>query len=473
MLDGSDLRMQWGHLALRRIIKNKIQDVELLGKAAKEKRDDTLKAMEIRRSEQDRTGDYGSEYIGYKAFESADHYVARQQVTARCSSLKIQNQAVVNRLFSMTKQVLMRKVRDAVMQKTEMVGGERFPSITYFLGAQLLDSGNVRLWANSTDDYDFRNSTADAFDGLPGMPPWDQAIFGSFASHLTDSYDTYSVEVKDVTAEMVDFRDRNGKAAMITKLVKQNLIAIPSLHIDIIKDVRVSRNATHDNTEALVLDLSNASTANEVIHQGLQGEGRTHLCEAFDVKNLERCGYCQEYGHHATICTSLPRCGNCANQHSPKVCRSSYIKCVLCEEPHRNGSGQCREKMAGRVDKLNARFPMENCPSPGAVASKEREGATPTLDSPKTDLSAPQIEQSDTMKESPSKTDCIPAQSTFSYALTPSAQQLQDKYPAIEAALQFDMSNLERGTCLKLHETDIPMKPAQPALLVRGEDEIC
>ena len=433
-----------------RKIKYKIQDVELQCKAAEKKRDDTLKAMEVRRSEQDRIGDYGSEYIGYNVFESTHYCFARQEDTARYSSLKIQDQAVVNRLFNMTAKVLMRKVREAVMQKTELVGGEKFPSITCFLGAQLLDSGNVRLWANSTDDYDFSNFKTDAFDGLSGMPPWDQAIFGSFTSHLTEPYNTYSVEVKDVTAEVVKLQDRKGKAAVITKLVTQNSTAIPSLHLDIFKDVRVSRNTTHDNTEALVLDLSSAATAKEVVRQGLLWEGRTHLCKAFDVTNLDRCGYCQEYGHYATICTSLPRCGNCADQHSTKVCRSSYIKCVLCEEPHRDCSGQCQGKKARRVDMLNARFPSEYCLSPSVVPPREGEGAIPTLNPPKTDLSAPQIEQSDTMKEVPSNSGAKPAQSTFSFALTPSAQQLQDKFPAIEAALEFDMSIQETGTCSKL-----------------------
>ena len=418
-----------------RKIKHEIQDVELQCKAAKKKRDDTLKAMKIRRSEQDRTGDYGGGYIGYSVIESAHYHFARQEVTARYSTLRIQDQAVVNRLFNMTAMVLERKVTEAVRQNIDSVGGEMFPSITYFQGAELLNSGNVRLWANSTDDYAFGNSKTDAFDGLSGMPPWDQAIFGSFASHLTEPYETCSVEVEDVTVEMVEFQDRKGKAAVITKFVTQNLTTIPSLHIDIIKDVRVFRDTTNDNTQALVLDLSNAATAKEVIQQGLQWEGRTHICRAFDVRFLDRCGYCQEYGHHANICTILPRCGNCADQHSTKVCTSSYSKCVSCEELHRTGSAHCRGKEARRVDKLYARFPLEDCPSAGGVPSNEQEAATPTVDCPKTDLPTPQPGQSDTMKEDLSNSGSRPARCTFSFALTPSAQQLQDRFPAMEADL--------------------------------------
>ena len=418
-----------------RKIKNEIQDVELQCKAAKKKRHDTLKAMEIRRSEQDRTGDYGGEFVGYNVSESAQFHFARQEVTARYSTLRIQDQAVVNRLFNMTATVLMRKVQEAVMQKVEWVGDHKFPSITYFLAAELSNSGNVRLWANSTDDYALGNSKTDAFDGLSNMPPWDQAIFGSFASHLTEPYETCSVEVKDVTVDMVEFRDRKGKAAVITKFVTQNLTTIPSLHIDIIKDVRVFRDTTNDNAQALVLDLSNAATANEVIQQGLQWEGRTHLCRAFDVRFLDRCGYCQGYGHHASICTILPRCGNCADQHSTKVCTPSCSRCLLCEEPDKTGSAHCREKKVRRVDKLNARFPLEDCPSTGEVPLKEQEAVIPTANSPKTDLPVPKLGQLDTMKKDLSNSGSIPARSTFSFALPPSAQQLQDKYPAVDADL--------------------------------------
>lgn len=405
--------------------------------------------MEIRRSEQDRTGDYGREHTGYCATESTHDFFARRELTSRCTTLRIQDQAVVNRLFNMTANVLMRKVGDAVRQNTELVGGRRFPTITNYLGAELLNTGDIGLWANSTDDYHFWDSKPDTFDSLSNMPPWDQAIFGSFASHLTEPYATYSVEVKDVTAEMIELGDRKGKAAVITKLVTQNVAAIPSLHIDIVKDIRISGITTHDNNQALVLDISNAGTANEVIHRGLQWEGQTHLCEVFDVRSLDRCGYCQEYGHHADICTRIPRCGNCAGRHSTKACRSSFIKCASCAEPHRARSADYQGKKARRVDKLNARFPTEDCSAAGAVPSKEPQAVFRTANSSETDPSAPQIEQSDTMKEGLSKSSSIPAQSTFSFALTPSAQQLQDKFPVTEADLQSGLSNLREGTCSK------------------------
>ena len=71
------------------------------------------------------------------------------------------------------------------------------------------------------DDYDFSKHKTGAFDGQSDMPPCNPAIFASFASHLTESYEIYLVEVKDITAEMVELRDRKGKAAVIAKVIKQ------------------------------------------------------------------------------------------------------------------------------------------------------------------------------------------------------------------------------------------------------------
>ena len=336
-----------------RKIKNEILEVERERKAADRRQSESLKAMELKCPEQDRTGDYGTDAVGYDVEESIDFRYAKREDTSRCVTLNIKNQAVVNRLFNMPTSVLRRKVSKAVMQKTKPLGGERFPGITRFLGAELLDDGNITLWAKYIDDYDFGDYRKDAFDGLSDRPPWDQAIFGSFAGHLTERDETYSVKVKDITAEMLELRDRKQKAAVITKFVKQNFTAIPSLHIDIIRDIGFSRNTTHDNTQALVLDLSNAVTANEVIHQGLRWEGRTYLCELFDVRFLNQCGCCQEYGHRLIECVRLPRCAKCAEQHYTKFCTSTYIKCVLCEEQHIAGSSQCRGKKARRVDELN------------------------------------------------------------------------------------------------------------------------
>ena len=123
----------------------------------------------------------------------------------------------------------MRKVKEAVEQKSTTVGGKTFPSISLLLGAELLDDGNVALWGNTIDEYD-QGCEGAAFDGLQEITIWDQDIFASFASHVTQPCKTYTVEVKDITVQMVDLRDRKRKAAVVMELVQHNVKAIPSAH---------------------------------------------------------------------------------------------------------------------------------------------------------------------------------------------------------------------------------------------------
>lgn len=408
--------------------------MELEDKAADRRETASLKAMEVRRLEQDRTGDYGTEAVGYNVFESADQYFAKKEITARYVTLGIHNQAVVNRLFNMSANILMRKIREAVMGKTKPAEDGKFPSITYFLGAELLDNGNVRLWANSTNEYVFHEN--DAFNGLEKMPSWDQAIFTNFASHLTEPHESYPVEVKDVAVSVVDLRNRKQKAAVITDLVKNNLMAIPSLHIDIVRDIRFSRPTTNDSIQALVLDVSDILTANEIIDQGLQWGGRRYDCEVFDRSFLDQCGHCQAYGHIANVCSDPPRCGKCTERHRTGTCKSSSLTCALCNGPHTPGSRRCQSKGIRLLNKANARFPLVQIGPPNAVPSKEPMSVNSPLHSPATDVPASQVEHVLTIKESRSNSGSIPAQSEFSYGLPPDAQQLQDKLLAHKAALE-------------------------------------
>ena len=92
--------------------------MELEDKAADRRQAASLKVMEVRQLEQDETGDYETEAVGYSVSESTNRYFARREITARYVTLEIQNQAVVNRLFNMSANFLMRKVIEAVRGKT-------------------------------------------------------------------------------------------------------------------------------------------------------------------------------------------------------------------------------------------------------------------------------------------------------------------------------------------------------------------
>lgn len=266
-------------------IEKEIRKAELEVKAAERRYSEVLETMRERRLEQNRTGDYGSEAVGYKVSESEYFCIAKRDDTARFVILEIEQQAGVNRLFNMPANVSMRKVKEAVEQKSTTVEGMTFPSISLFLGAELLDDGNVALWGNTIDEYD-QDFEGAAFDGLQEIPFWDQDIFASFASHVTQPCKTYTVEVKDITVQMVDLRDRKRKAAVVTELVQHNVKAIPSLHIDLVRNIRFVRRTTNDNSQALVLGFSSSVTANEVIFHGLYWQGKCYSCEVYDIKTL-------------------------------------------------------------------------------------------------------------------------------------------------------------------------------------------
>lgn len=453
-------------------IKSEIREVELEDQAADRRESACIKAMEVRRLEQDRTGNYGTKAVGYNVSESADGFLAKREITARYVTLGIHNQAVVNRLFNMSASILMRKVKDAVRGKPKSAEDRKSPSITHFLGAELLDDGNIRLWSNSTDEY--VSCENDAFDNLEKMPSWDQAIFANFAGHLTEPHESYPVEVKDLAVEGIDLRDRKQKASVITDLVKNNLTAIPSLHIDIVKDIRFSRRTTNDKIQALVLDFSNSATANEVIDQGLQWGGRRYNCEVFDRSFLDRCGHCQAYGHMEDVCSDPPRCGKCTERHRTKTCKSSSLTCTLCDGPHRPGSRRCQARGVRLLDKHNARFPLDPTGLSYALPSKEPKSTNFLLRSPATQVPASQIEHVDTMKELQPNLDLPKAgQTVFSYALPPAAQQLQDRLPALEAALEsLCIDHNERRELKGFSKDELPTIFAQPALPLEEEEEI-
>ena len=377
-------------------IKADMQEVVRDERAANETYDETLEAKRLRRVEQGRTGDYGTDIVGYDFNEPIDFRYAKREDSARRSCLKIEKQAAVNRLFNMSYGVLKRKVLDVVLQRNKPVPDTtrelNFSSITFFLGAELSTDGKIVLWANSTHEWDWQHSEGDAFQGLEDVPLWDHDLFTGVARHVTEPYEPFEVEVKHITVEMINLTDRKGKAAVITELVQQNVTFIPSLHIDVVKDIHFSRRTTYDNSQALVLEFSNPSIANEVIACGLRWQERYHPCEVFDNQFFDRFGRCQTYGHHAHACTDPLRCGGCAESHLTKLCKSFLTKCASCDERHKYGSSGCRARTARESDKFYPPFPTGEDSPLLAVRSEERKDLDPPLDSPAVNLPAPQNE---------------------------------------------------------------------------------
>ena len=358
-------------------IKAHMQNVVRGRRAVNETHDKIIEAMILRRIERERTGDYSTCTVVYDPLDF-DH--AKRQDNARSVLLRIEKQAAVNRIFNMPSGVLMQKVRDVVSQRNQPgPDGSAYSSINLFLGAELVIDGNVLLWAESTDDYDRQNSEGDMFDGLRDVPLWDHDLFTGVARHVAEPHKPFEVEMKHVTADMINIKFRKEKAAMITELVKQNVIFIPCLHIDVFKDIHFSRSTTDDKAQALVLEFSDPSVANEVMASGLQWQERYHACEVFDNQFFDQCGHCQTYGHHAQACTGPLRCGQCAEEHLTELCESSLTKCASCNRRHKFASSKCHAKRI--LDKCYARFSTAEDSPTLARRYEEREDLNTSSDS--------------------------------------------------------------------------------------------
>lgn len=416
--------------------------------------------------------------VGYDVYQPEELGYCKLNEKARRIVLKIESQAVVNRLFNMPVRVLDRKVIAAVMQKNEFIESSLI-SNTHFAGAELQDDGDISLWAYGAE-YDRQKSEGDALDALGEMPSWDQEIIAIFASQVTEQSHIYRVEMRDANLDVLDLRRRKRRAEVITELVKHNVAVIPSLHIDVVKNVIPKRRAKKNISRALILCFSNPFTANEVVSHGLQWQGSLHSCEVHDPKFFDRCGRCQLFGHHKHDCQEPFRCAKCTGQHQTQLCTSNVERCALCDAPHWAGGSQCSARRARKLEKPNARFPTGQDQQPFTIHMTEPEGSRPSLDPPATDLSHQPVEHASSTEEGdpdPKPThnhtappdphvghtstteecdpDPKPTSANTARPDTPTllARQLQDRIPAIEGALWSNVCDMERKAMLSATKT--------------------
>lgn len=429
-------------------IREEMRQAERELRISKQRCLDRTKRAEKNRQEQDTTGDYETGAVGYKVHQAADIHPSKRNHTASAMVLGIQKQSVVNRLFNMPANVLMQKAITAITSKVE---GEKFSTITRFLGAELLDSGDVCLWANRTDEYDWRTAEDDAFDGLDKIFEWDQDIVAGFGTHLIEPTDTYSIEMKALELEAMSLPCRKRKAYTITKLVQANTARIPGLHIDHIKDIRLRLTGNGEagrNMQALEVDFSDPRIANDALSYGLFWQGSHHYCEVYDKYFFIRCSYCQIYGHPPKQCSGTPRCASCAGPHMEELCLSAFERCPMCDGDHKATFRDCPAKKARKTEKMTFRFPI-NIPNQPQSPAIDTEPRTPSpVTCPTQKPAEVQEEQRFIDLEDYHVSEAEPAQVAPPGTPTLLAQQLQEKLqetlPAIEAALQADVSAMQR-----------------------------
>lgn len=447
-------------------IKDEMRLAERELRVKEQRHKDKKTKMKEKRQEQDATRVRGTGGVGYNLHEAADFRFSKQNGTASAMVLGIQKQSIVNRLFNMSANALMRTAIKAVTNKA---GGERFSTITHFLGAELLDCGDICLWANRTNEYDWRTAEGDVWDGLEKFSEWDQDIVASFGTHLTTTTQSYGIEMKALEPGAMNLQCRKRKADAITKLVKANAARIPGLHIDHIRDI--SPRSTGKTTQALNVGFTDPKIANDALSYGLFWQGVHHYCEYYDKYFFYRCCYCQIYGHPPSQCGEPRRCGSCSGPHQEDLCTSTLIRCALCNGNHKVNFKDCPAKKARRAEKVTFRFPT-NAPNQLHSPAVKTEPKTPSpITSPTQEPAEAQKEERFIDLEDYYVPEAEPTQIVPPGTPTLLAQQLHEKLPAVEAALQADVSAMQRRKVLAPLKNKTLSRPNRPAKPLEELDE--
>ena len=329
--------------------KKQIREVEHERRVVNQRYLERQKAIEERHREQDITVEYSDPEVGYDVREYRDALHDRRDINTVRVVLRIDNQATVNRLFKMPTSAMIRRVHAAKMSKCstgQIPSAMRYSSSSFYkLYAYLLDSGDI--------EFLVANGSLNDLLPLEKISNWDQDIL---PCQIMNSSEICSVEMKAIEVEGLNISCPKRKAAFITELVRANVSAIPGLHIDHIRNVMPSTNGV---AQSLVLDFVDDAKANEALSQGLHWQGQHHECEFFDRTFLQRCGYCQAYGHTTRDCSGPFVCGKCAGCHQTKSCSSDHTSCALCGQSHPCKSPRCPAKQVRKEEKKKLRFPTK------------------------------------------------------------------------------------------------------------------
>jgi len=120
----------------------------------------------------------------------------------------------------------------------------------------------------------------------------------------------------------------------------------------------VQRRAPGQKTAHLILSLTDVTTANRAIANGLLICNRRTRIEKIK-KEPTRCLKCHGWNHYANKCVSLTDvCGNCAERHRTSQCTQPQLTCcVSCDmDSHASWSRECPTFLR-KVDECNHRNP--------------------------------------------------------------------------------------------------------------------
>ncbi|XP_070170847.1 uncharacterized protein [Polyergus mexicanus] len=101
-------------------------------------------------------------------------------------------------------------------------------------------------------------------------------------------------------------------------------------------DGKIIRKVTKANfKKTVVIAEVNIATREKLLQMEKLKIG-WNICKVIDYIGIIRCYKCCGFYHFAKDCTKKEVCGNCADQHATKDCKSNLMKCVNCEDKAKN-----------------------------------------------------------------------------------------------------------------------------------------
>lgn len=124
----------------------------------------------------------------------------------------------------------------------------------------------------------------------------------------------------------VDNEDCENEQSFWEKIEEQNRMQKNTI------EGKIIRKMVKDNFKKTVVIAEVNSRTREKFLQSEKLKIGWNICKVQDYVGILRCYKCCGYYHLAKDCIKKEACGNCANRHATRECRSEIKKCINCEE---------------------------------------------------------------------------------------------------------------------------------------------
>ncbi|CAD6580870.1 MAG: hypothetical protein ASARMPRED_000353 [Alectoria sarmentosa] len=169
-------------------------------------------------------------------------------------TFNIERQATVNLLDGMGSDGILRRLSSTLETMRSL--GHSAPDSIQLTNAMLLDNGDVEVHAHA--------ETKEDMERLSRIRGWDL----EFEKSISAPAKSYAVRTSRISVDSLNIRIRKQKAAVIRKLLEENLrFAVSLRSVDDIRDIRWCRG--HKKESSLVIEFRTDQQADEVLNSGV------------------------------------------------------------------------------------------------------------------------------------------------------------------------------------------------------------